>query len=347
MTVAQTIFHRYKRYRSLHTDHITVLPIVILMPHSACNCRCIMCDIWKDNKNLKQLTEEDINGLLSSLRKLETRKILMSGGEALLNPNFFKLCALLKQHGIIISLLSTGLTMEKHAEDLCRYVDDIIVSIDGDEVIHDKIRNVPGAFRKLAHGVQAIKERNPQFRITARTVIQKQNFRNWTGIIEAAMAIGIDQISFLPADTSSFAFNREVVWSDQRQQEIVPALEELPELRKMMGEVILHYAGSPGFIAESPEKLKNIYQHYAACYGLNSFPFKKCNAPWVSTVVEADGNVKPCFFHETIGNIRENSLGSIINGEKAVRFRNELDMSTNPVCVKCVCSLYLPPGTRL
>lgn len=347
MTVAQTLYHRYKRYRSLQTDHITVLPIVILMPHSACNCRCIMCDIWKDNKNLKQLTENDISGLLSSLKKLETRRVLMSGGEALLNPNFFKLCDLLKQQGIAISLLSTGITLEKHAENICRFVDDVIVSLDGDETIHDKIRNIPGAYRKLAEGVQAIKSKDPQFRITARTVIQRQNFGNWTSIIEAAMAIGLDQISFLPADTSSHAFNREVLWSDLRQEEIAPALDELPDLKKMIGVVILNYADNPDFIAESPEKLRKIYEHYAAYYGLNEFPYKKCNAPWVSAVVEADGNLRPCFFHEVVGNIRENSLTSIINGEKALKFRKELDMKTNLVCVKCVCSLNLQPGTRL
>ena len=87
----QSIYQTYKRYRTLQTDVISSLPIVILMPHSACNCRCVMCDIWKENKNLKQLTENDILDLLVSLKKLGTQQVLMSGGEALLNPNFFQL----------------------------------------------------------------------------------------------------------------------------------------------------------------------------------------------------------------------------------------------------------------
>ena len=83
------------------------------MPHSACNCKCVMCDIWKDNKNLKQLTEDDITGLLSSLKKLHVETITMSGGEALLNKNFFKLCEILQKEKIKISLLSTGLLLKK------------------------------------------------------------------------------------------------------------------------------------------------------------------------------------------------------------------------------------------
>jgi len=88
----QSLHTTFKRYRSLQTHKISALPIVILMPHSACNCRCVMCDIWKDNKNLKQLTEDDIKDLLVSLKKLGTQQVLMSGGEALLNPNFFRFC---------------------------------------------------------------------------------------------------------------------------------------------------------------------------------------------------------------------------------------------------------------
>src|SRR5579872_4722251 len=110
---APSLLHTYRRYRTLQTDRITALPIVILMPHSACNCRCVMCDIWKGNHNLRQLTEKDVEGLMESLRRLGTRQVLLSGGEALLNPKFFDLCAILKRESIRITLLSTGLGISR------------------------------------------------------------------------------------------------------------------------------------------------------------------------------------------------------------------------------------------
>src|SRR6476620_9679103 len=124
--ISQSLYHTYKRYRTLQTHKISSLPIVILMPHSACNCRCVMCDIWKGNQNLKQLTEDDISGLLSSLKKFGTQQAVMSGGEALLNTNFFRFCEILKKEKIKISLLSTGLTIKKNASQLVKWVDDII-----------------------------------------------------------------------------------------------------------------------------------------------------------------------------------------------------------------------------
>src|SRR6516225_8398066 len=107
---APSIYQLIKRYRTLQTDIITTLPIVILMPHSACNCRCVMCDIWKGNNHLRQLTEDDILGLLGSLRKFGVRQVLMSGGEAMLHANFFRFCEILRKEKIRITLLSTGLT---------------------------------------------------------------------------------------------------------------------------------------------------------------------------------------------------------------------------------------------
>jgi MoaA/NifB/PqqE/SkfB family radical SAM enzyme len=308
-----------------------------------------MCDIWKDNKNLKQLTEKDIQGLLSAFKKFGTQQVVMSGGEALLNPKFFKFCEILQKQNIKISVLSTGLTLKRNAEQLLLWVDDIIVSLDGNEEIHDHIRNIPHAFQKLKEGVQCIKNIEHRFKITARTVIHRLNFHHWPSIIDAAKEIGLSQISFLPADVSSHAFNREVLWSDQRQHQILLDENELPELKNIIENIIEKYKNDfdSCFIAESPTKLRKIYDYYAAFYNLNPFPYKKCNAPWVSTVIEADGTVRPCFFHEAYGNIRDNPLEKILNSKESIRFRKDLDMDSNSICLKCVCYLNLRPGMSL
>jgi Fe-coproporphyrin III synthase len=340
----QSLYHTFQRYRTLQTHKITALPIAILMPHSACNCRCVMCDIWKGNKNLKQLTEEDIKGLLSSLKKLGTKQIVMSGGEALLNPNFFSLCQILKSRNLSITLLSTGLTVKKNAGAILKWVDELIVSLDGDEYTHDAIRNIDGAYAKLRESVQFIKSLDPHFKISARTVIHRLNFRKWAAIIDSAKEIGVDRISFLPADVSSHAFNREILWTAERQMDVAVNVNELSEFKSVLDGVTSTHEEdiTSGFITESKEKLNKIFTYYCAIHQLCEFPYKKCNAPWVSVVVEADGNVKPCFFHPTIGNIRSQSLEKIVNGEKGMKFRKNLNMGEDDVCKRCVCYLNLP-----
>ena len=256
---------------------------------------------------------------------------------------------LLKQQQLKISLLSTGLTIKKHAQLLTQWVDEIIVSLDGNENMHDAIRNIPGAYKKMAEGIAAIKAINPQFSITGRSVIHRLNFRCWPEIIDAAKKIGLQQVSFFPADVSSQAFNREMIWSDERQHELLLTEEELMEMKIMITNLLIDHKEDfeTHFIAESPEKINKIYQYYAAFYGLGDFPYKKCNAPWVSTVIEADGTVRPCFFHDGYGNIKTNTLEKILNSDKAIHFRKNLDMDKNDTCVKCVCYLNLKPRAVL
>jgi MoaA/NifB/PqqE/SkfB family radical SAM enzyme len=305
-----------------------------------------MCDIWKGNRNLKQLTTADISGLLDSLKRLGTKQVVMSGGEALLNPDFFRFCEILRKEKIKITLLSTGLTIKRNASQLIEFVNDIIISLDGDQGTHDTIRNISGAFFKLKEGIAQLRSINPHYKITGRTVIHRLNFRSWPAIINSAQEIGLQQISFLPADVSSHAFNRELLWDQPRQNEILLSQKELPELKSIIDTLKSEFSHefNTHFIAESPEKIQKIYDYYAAFYGLNPYPYKKCNAPWVSAVVEADGTVRPCFFHAPMGNIRENSLSNILNSQESIHFRKSLNMDTNETCLKCVCYLNLPPG---
>jgi hypothetical protein len=39
------------------------LPIVILYPHSRCNCRCQMCDIWKTDTR-QEISHEQLEAWL-------------------------------------------------------------------------------------------------------------------------------------------------------------------------------------------------------------------------------------------------------------------------------------------
>jgi len=338
-----------RRFFTLRSHKIYSLPILILMPHSRCNCRCVMCDIWKGNDSIQQLNESDVEKLMNSLKKLNTKWLVMSGGEALMHPQFFRLCDIIKNEKIKISILSTGLLLKRYALEITASTDEVIVSLDGSQSVHDKIRNIPNAFDKLTEGVQEIKKLNKRFNVTARCVIQRENFLDLRNIVEAARKMGLDQISFLTADVSTEAFNRAELWSEGKIGTIRLSVNDLKFFKEEIELLIKSNIDdfNSKFIAESPEKIKKFYDYYAAFHGTNNFPEINCNAPWVSAVIETDGAVRPCFFHPKMGNISSSSLDEIINSEESVSFRRSLDVKSNPICQKCVCSLNLSPLTRL
>lgn len=331
------------RIVSLTTHRISDLPILVLMPHSRCNCRCVMCDIWKANQEKQEISTEELERHLFIFKKLGLKRVALSGGEALMHSNLWKFCDLLHSIGAKISLLSTGVTLKHHAKDVVNHCDDVIVSLDGGRDTHNKIRNIPGAFEKLTDGVKALKAINPAFRITGRTVLQKQNFRDFPEIIQAAKDLGLDQISFLGADVSSEAFNRADPWSEEKISDVALNCEEAMELKAILQKSFTDYKKEfeMNFIAERPDKLLAISQYYLALAGVADFPQKKCNAPWVSAVIESNGDVRPCFFHKTYGNIHSNSFQEIINSTAAISFRKGLDVKANLTCQRCVCSLHV------
>src|SRR5437868_15059940 len=107
-----------KRLLNHATDRLFEMPVVVLMPHSRCNCRCVMCDIWKGNQEKKELTIEELQKHLESFQHLNVKRVALSGGEALMHSNLWRFCDLLHSIGIKISLLSTGLTLRHHARDI-------------------------------------------------------------------------------------------------------------------------------------------------------------------------------------------------------------------------------------
>ena len=74
-----------------------------------------------------------------------------------------------------MTVLSTGLLLERHAAAIAANVDDLIVSLDGPPDTHDRIRRVPGAFEKLARGVRSIRALDPDFPVSARCTVQRAN----------------------------------------------------------------------------------------------------------------------------------------------------------------------------
>lgn len=332
-----------KRILTFATDKIYNLPIVVLMAHSRCNCRCVMCDIWKANQNKREITAEELNKHIRQFIQLGVREVVLSGGEPLMHSNLWKLCSLLKQNKIRITLLSTGLLLEKNAQEIITSIDEVIVSIDGSEEVHNRIRNIPDGYRKLSDGVKELKKHRSDFKVSARCVLQRFNFSDFSNIVTSARQIGLDRISFLAADVSTAAFNREQGWTDERVAEVALTPVETQEFEKIIERsfVELKEAYETRFIAEHPDKMRKLVQYYYAVSGLKKYPKVICNAPWVSAVIESDGNVLPCFFHKPYGNIYEKDFVSIINSPEAVSFRKHLDMNTDTVCQKCVCSLKL------
>ena len=319
---------------------IASLPILILNAHSLCNCRCVMCDIWKRDTK-EQIRAEDLERHRVSMQNLGVRHVVLTGGEPLLHNDLAALCNFFRDQKIRLTLLTTGLLLLKRAEEVATLFDDVIISIDGPQEIHDSIRRVNGAYDLIRRGVAAVRSHSPSLPMTCRTTVQKTNHRHLLATVDAVKALGLDSISFLAVDLTSEAFNRPLIWPGEKQSQIGLSNEEVAALEIEVEQLIVVYEADIRFefIAESPAKLRRIPRRFREHLGQIHPEAPICNAPWVSAVIEIDGSVRPCFFHRSVGSITTSTLEEVVNGEAAWKFRQSLDVETNATCQKCVCSL--------
>jgi MoaA/NifB/PqqE/SkfB family radical SAM enzyme len=325
----------------LSPHRLRTLPILILNVHERCNCRCMMCDIWKRESGA-ELGIDELARHRESIVKLGVRQVVLTGGEPLLHSNLSAICSFLRECGVRITLLSTGLLLKKRAELVATSMDEVIVSLDGPEEVHDDVRRVKRGFQLIGEGIFAVRQVKALMPIHARSTVQKSNHALLRQTVLAAHSLGLDSISFLAADVTSQAFNRELVWPGERQNEIALSRSEVNALEAEVELLIREHSDdiASKYIVEPPEKLRAISRRFREHLGEISPEAPRCNAPWVSAVVEVDGSVRPCFFHCKIGSLKTASLEEVLNGEAAQSFRNTLNIPENPICRRCVCSLH-------
>jgi len=207
------------------------LPILVLFPHNRCNCRCVMCDIWRI-RQVREISRQDLEPHLFSLRALKVKWIVFSGGEPLMHSDLASLSRLLRAEGIHLTLLTAGLSLERHAATVIDAVDDLIVSIDGPPDVHDQVRGVAGACRQLARGIASVRSLRPNVPIHGRCTVQKRNCRSLRSTVLTSRDLALNSISFLAADVTSSAFNRAESWPPERQDEIALNNDDADELER-------------------------------------------------------------------------------------------------------------------
>ena len=300
-----------------------------------------MCDIWKVNE-AEEISVQELARHTADIEALGVEWVVFSGGEPLMHSDLFRLTGVLRSMRIRTSLLTTGLLLAPHAEQIVDSIDDVIVSLDGPPSIHDEIRRVAGAFDSLREGVRALLRLRPGYPLSGRCTVQLANHNHLRETVQAAREMGLESISFLAADVTSEAFNRPGGWSETRQDAVRLSAEEVDVLSDETEALIRNNASEieRGFIRETPEKLRRIVHSFRVHLGAEEAAAPRCNAPWTSAVVESDGTLRPCFFHQPIGNVCEQGLLGALNSPEAVAFRRSLDIAADPTCRRCTCSLY-------
>jgi MoaA/NifB/PqqE/SkfB family radical SAM enzyme len=332
----------------VYSSHLNRLPVVTLYLTERCNSRCVTCDYWRHGR--ADMTLEAVTWLLPSLERLGTQVALLSGGEPLLNPDWGAIAELLREHGMNVWLLTSGLSLAKHARRAGALFQAITVSLDGtDRETYAAIRGLD-AFENVCEGIRAAAAQGvaPSLRVT----VQRGNFKQLPAFVAMAKELGARQISFLAVDVANpHAFARTADFSGGLA--LLPT--DLPVFDEVLRTMECEHAEDfrSGFIAESPEKLRRLLHYFSAIQGEGKYPVVRCNAPEFSAVIGASGKVQPCFFISgpAEGVLRDiayegthqQDLVDTLNRGAMTALRSAIRAGERKECKTCVCSMWRDP----
>lgn len=337
----------YKAFLNTISATAHSLPIIILYVTEGCNLRCATCS-YRDALP-GELTLDEIEKLARELASFGLKHIVYSGGEPLFRRDFPQICGIFKQTGVKQTILTNGLLLEKKIDDIVGYFTEIIVSIDGANAgTHNSIRGI-NSFDQILKGIKRTKEVHGFKNISIRSVIQKKNFRQFPDMIELAKSTGVNRISFLSADVFSDSFGRDTRGYVEKNENILLDKAEAAEFRKIIENSVIKYKNEfdNKFISESPAKIYRILEYYEACIGLRDYPRNICNAPMVSAVITSTGDILPCYFLPSYGNIRKSPVSQLLNSDSIKTTRKQVKDYVLDRCKQCVCTLNISSKNAL
>lgn len=304
------------------------LRLLVLAVSERCDQRCVHCQIWMGPREDAgpSLTREERLRIVEEAISLGVEEVLLTGGEPLLSAELWPIAERLASAGVRALLTTNGLLLAGYAARVARLFDEVYVSLDGGPATHDRLRGVP-SFERVAAGVQALLALSPRPLLVARCTLHAENLGEVEAIASGARAIGFDHLSFLPLDAASDAFGGR----PEERRRLVPGARQVDAFEA----AIRRLGTGDGFILEAEPKLRRLATHLRASGGTARFERPACDAPWWSSVVEADGRLRPCFFHAPVADARGGLLGA--RGSQPYRDALALVRSANPTCERCVC----------
>jgi len=291
------------------------LDMAILYVTMRCNARCDHCFCWQDlNVGLREMNLPELETLADTIPPL--RELVVTGGEPLLRTDLGEILAAFASRGKAetIAVNTNGLHPQK-IFDLAEAFKSRFpavglafqISLDGLEETHDRIRGVPGNFRKAMEslrGVYALQSRHPNLAAHALTVITSLNYTELVALndllrreIDPAVVHGFELVRGF--NTTVWGVPEEIAESDVAPKAMeLPPREAFPAIARDLRRINRH----------GPYRASTFHVHNLAQLRMvetEREQFKCVTAGQSVAVIYCTGDVAHCEFTRPFANLEE------------------------------------------
>lgn len=355
--VAKKLNQKLYPQKLLYTPEWLVLGV-----NNICNLHCKMCDVGlkiNDTNFAVNLTgTKPINMPLDLIKKVIDQshqfypnvKLGYAFTEPLIYPHLIESLTYANERKLFTAITTNALTLKHKAADFVKSgLNDLYISLDGPETIHNFIRGHKNSFGRAIEGIQEMVALKAKTEISIFCVITEWNIGHLNKFLQEIKHLPLKQVGFMHTNytTQSMADDH-----NQLLQGEYPATYSNTEeinLDKMdlgiLYEEIKEISSSkyPFKVTFSPElhtaeELRKFY------HKPNEFIGKACNDVFRNIMIKSDGSVIPAHgrcYNLTIGDLYEDNLKEIWNSEVISKFRSKLIQHNGlfPACSRC-CSAF-------
>ena len=334
---------------------------IVLGVNNVCNLHCKMCDVG--NQNLESNFAQNLVGTkpLNMPKELifkiidqtalhyPNAKISYAFTEPLVYPHLGESLEYAESKGLFTSMTTNALNLKRKSADLLKgRLNEIYVSLDGPQDIHNEIRGHEKSFQKAIEGIQTLKENEDSPKIRIICAITEWNVGRLTELIESLAPYAIDEIGFMHTQfisQNSAAIHNKSRWGehypcyDSNIDEIDFTKMDLEELNREIKAI--KEADYPFDVYFSPEinDLATLQEYYLKPEKIMG---SHCGAVYSSVMIKSDGTAIPAHgrcYNLPIGNIYQEELKTIWKSGTLKKLRSDLNKAGGlfPGCSRC-CS---------
>ncbi len=290
-------------------DHIKLRPKYCVWELTfACNLRCRHCasSAGQASKRGEELTLREALRLATDLADLGCEDVTLSGGEALLRPDWEEIACHLSKLGLKVSLITNGLLIDQAMARriAAAGISRVALSLDGLPETHNYIRRHPHSFDRLCQAIYNIAEQGLALNIV--THINRKNLPELSALEDLIVSWPVNVWRLqLGSPVGRMASHPELVVAP----EDLPAIADFVVEAKLRGRVLISVGDNIGYYSHHEQVLRGTELRRDLNFWCG------CSAGCLNVGIEANGNVKGCLSLQSTrfveGNVRQEPLRTI------------------------------------
>lgn len=292
---------------------------------SRCNMRCLHCASNLGEKSWprgEELSLDECLRVCEELAELGCGKLVISGGEAVLRPDWDKIAEKAIGLGIAVSLISNGYLIDEklvrrfREVGLCR----VAVSVDGLEESHNRMRRNPESYGRAFAAIANVRAQGLPVNVV--THANRWNLAELPRLERLVAEAGVDIWRIqLGVPLGRMKEHGEIVLGPEE----LPALADYLVEAKRRATVRISVGDNIGYFSQHEPELRKKEDPDGLPF------FCGCSAGCLNVGIEANGDVKGCLSLQSQdfveGNLRRESLRDIWERPGAFAYTRSFELS--------------------